>query len=206
MSAARPRNRRLRLVPVPELKAVIRDGEAQPVRGAPGAREPGLEALPSHGESLLGASGKAEDVGDVDPRPALLHREVLLACNRERLAKVLDSRVGVAKLTYRRSQRVQSDRLGLPVADRACDRDRLAGALLGLRKAPLDHAPLRELGQQLGSLGALLALGKQIQPLAHGLDRGVVLVLTPQRLAQPFVEERGAAGIGRGIDEAERTA
>ena len=115
--------------------------------------------------------------------------------DRERLAQVLDARVGVAAVAERRAERVQRDRLGLRGGPRrGRPRAPRGRTRLGLDEARLEHAPLRELGQQRRALGALLVARQQAQPVAQHVDRRVLLVLAPERLAEPLEQERARPG------------
>ena len=176
-----------RAVPVTEVVPELRDRELQPVGRPPIVCVRGLEPLERSLECLLGSAGEVEHVGDVDPGAALLHLEALLASDLERLAQVGHAWIDVAALTEGRAERVQGDRLGLAVADRARHAERLTCALCRLGEARLHHPASRELGQELRALGARL-VRQEGESLAQRLERIVLAVLAPERLADPLLD------------------
>ena len=191
------------LVPVAQVESELRDRELQPIGRSPVLGIRRLEPLERSLEGLVRAAREVEDVRDVDPGAALLHLETLLASDLERLAQVGHALVDLAALAEGRAERIESDRLGLAVAHRARHAERLARGLGRLGKARLHHAASRELGEQLRARGARL-VRQQREPLAQRLERVVLPVLAPERLAEPLLDQRGAAGIGVGVHELER--
>ncbi len=156
-----------------------------------GVVRPDLLRLAHDRQPFARAAGEVQQVTEVDPGGALLEYEPFSACDLERLTQVLDPAVEVAAAPDGYAEGVEGDGLGLSVAHGLRHRQGLARHSLSLREARLQHRLLRLGPEQTRTLRALLALRQQRERAVEHLDRLVLAMEVPERVAQ--LEQQGRA-------------